>query len=86
MQHRRLPPCPDELRDAPAEVLGRFQLEVRRRIVESGEFYIVSTKLDGVGAVRVTIMNPLTTPQDLDELLETIRQTGRQLLAESKYV
>ena len=41
---------PAALREPPAEVLGRFQFELRRRIVESGEFYIVSTKIDGVGA------------------------------------
>ena len=29
-------------------------------LIESGEFYIVSTKLDGMGALRVTIINPLT--------------------------
>ena len=57
-------------------MLGRFQLELRRRIVESGEFYIVSTKLDGVGALRVTIINPLTTAEHLDELLETIRKAS----------
>lgn len=77
---------PHALRDAPSEVVGRFQLDLRRRIIESGRFYIVSTKLDGVGAIRVTIINPLTTPDHLDELLQTIRDTGRQLLAERNYV
>jgi L-2,4-diaminobutyrate decarboxylase len=55
-------------------------LELRRRVIESGEFYIVSTRLDGVGALRVTIINPLTTPEHLDRLLETIRQLGQQLV------
>jgi L-2,4-diaminobutyrate decarboxylase len=73
---------PKSLRDAPAEVLGRFQLELRRRVIESGQFYIVSTKIDGVGALRVTIINPLTTPDHLDLLLDCLRATGRQLLAE----
>ena len=41
---------PDALGEALPEVLGRFQFEVRRRLIESGEFYIVSTKLDGTGA------------------------------------
>lgn len=71
---------PQELRDAEPERLGRFQLELRRRLIESGEFYIVSTKLDGVGALRVTIINPLTTPDDLDRLLGSLRAIGRQLL------
>ena len=60
---------PDALRNAPAEVVGRFQFELRRKVIESGRFYIVSTKLDGIGALRVTIINPLTTPDHLDQLL-----------------
>ena len=69
---------PQELRDAPAEVLGRFQLDLRRQVIESGRFYIVSTQIDGVGALRVTIINPLTTAEHLDELLETIREAGEK--------
>jgi L-2,4-diaminobutyrate decarboxylase len=75
---------PEELRDAPAEVLGQFQLELRRKVIESGQFYIVSTKLDGVGALRVTIINPLTTPDHLDQLLDCLRETGKQLIREKK--
>ncbi len=71
---------PAELRDAPAERVGEFQLELRRRIIESGEFYIVPFKRDGVGALRVTIINPLTTPAHLDQLMDALRRQGRQLL------
>jgi len=72
---------PDALRDAPADRVGQFQLELRRRLVESSEFYIVSTKLNGVGALRTTVMNPLTTPDHLDQLLDALRRHGKQLLA-----
>ena len=65
---------PERLRNAPLDELGRFQMDLRRRIIESGRFYIVSTQIDGVGALRVTIINPLTAPDDLDDLLETIRK------------
>jgi L-2,4-diaminobutyrate decarboxylase len=71
---------PDALRDASPERLGRFQLDLRRQVIESGEFYIVSTNLDGQGAVRVTVMNPLTTESDLEGLLESLRAAGRRLL------
>ncbi len=71
---------PDALREAPPERLGRFQLELRRRLIESGEFYIVSTNLDGVGALRVTIINPLTREEHLDRLLDAIRENGKGLL------
>ncbi|MBC8876546.1 MAG: aminotransferase class I/II-fold pyridoxal phosphate-dependent enzyme [Planctomycetes bacterium] len=71
---------PDSLRDASPERLGQFQLDLRRRLIESGEFYIVSTNIEGVGALRVTIINPLTTPDHLDQLLEALREKGRGVL------
>ena len=48
--------------------------EIRRRLIESGKFYIAQTRLDGLPALRCTVMNPLTTPQDLDELLENLAE------------
>jgi len=71
---------PAALREAPPERLGDFQLELRRRIIESGEFYIVPAKPGGVGALRVSIMNPLTTEQHLDQLMDALRRHGRELL------
>lgn len=73
---------PDALRGASPARLGRFQLELRRRLIESGEYYIVSTNLDGVGALRVTIINPLTREQHLDRLLDALREHGTTLLNE----
>jgi L-2,4-diaminobutyrate decarboxylase len=71
---------PPSVQNLPPEQLGRFQLELRRRVIESGDFYIVSTTIDGVGALRVTIINPLTTPDDLDQLLNDLRTRGAELL------
>jgi L-2,4-diaminobutyrate decarboxylase len=71
---------PASLRDSPPERLGAFQLELRRRLIESGEFYIVPFVRDGVGALRMTIINPLTTAAHLDQLMEALRRHGRQLL------
>ncbi len=72
---------PAGLRDASSERLGAFQLELRRRLIESGEFYIVPSKPQGVGALRVTIINPLTTADHLDQLMEALRRQGRELLS-----
>ena len=71
---------PEALRDASTEQLGQFQLKLRRAVIESGEFYIVSTNLDGVGALRVTIINPLTDESHLDHLLQSLREKGQQIL------
>jgi L-2,4-diaminobutyrate decarboxylase len=70
---------PAELRHAPPERIGRFQLDLRREIVRSGEFYLVPTMADGIPALRCTVINPLTTPDDLDDLLSAIRIRGRLL-------
>jgi L-2,4-diaminobutyrate decarboxylase len=75
---------PEALRHASPDLLGRFQLDLRRRLIESGEFYIVSTNIDGVGALRVTIINPITTGDHLGRLLESLREKGQELLAESR--
>ncbi len=71
---------PAALKSAPPEMLGAFQRDLRRRLIESGRFYIVQTNHGGVGALRVTIINPLTTTDDLDELLVTLREVGAELL------
>jgi L-2,4-diaminobutyrate decarboxylase len=73
---------PEALRHAPPEVLGPFQFELRRRLIESGRFYIVSTKIEGVGALRVTIINPLTTPAHLEQLMDALRDTARPMIQE----
>ena len=72
---------PDRLRGADGETLGRFQLALRKDLVRSGRFYIVPTNKDGAAALRCTCMNPLTTEDHLDELLDELRRRGRGLAA-----
>ncbi len=71
---------PKALRDAPPERVGQFQLDLRRKLIRSGEFYIVPTSADGFAALRVTIINPLTTADHLEQLMNTLREMGRSLL------
>lgn len=71
---------PDALRDAAPDDVGRFQLELRREVIESGDFYLVPTQAGGVAALRVTLINPLTTADDLDALLAALRRHGQALL------
>ncbi len=71
---------PAALRGAPDDVVGRFQFELRRRLIESGQFYIVSAKINGTGALRTTIINPLTTSEHLDQLLDALRAAGGELV------
>lgn len=46
---------------------------IRRYLIEQGGFYIVQTQLRGDTWLRVALMNPLTTEQDLNALLQAIR-------------
>jgi L-2,4-diaminobutyrate decarboxylase len=70
---------PHELRDAAPETIDALQLRLRRAVIESGEFYLVQSRIDGHPVLRTTMMNPLTTVDDLHELLDCLRRYGRQL-------
>ena len=67
---------PTGLRVPDAE-LDALQERVRRRIIESGAFYLVQARLRGRLYLRTALMNPLTEESDLSALLETIRRAGR---------
>ena len=75
---------PEILVGKPDEYIGQFQLDLRRRLIESGEFYIVSTEFDGLGALRVSIMNPLTTTDHLEGLMNVLRRLGRETEVQEK--
>jgi L-2,4-diaminobutyrate decarboxylase len=47
--------------------------DLRERLVRSGRAWITSTILRGERVLRVTMMNPRTTEQDVDAMLEALR-------------
>ncbi len=57
------------------EDLNILQTKIREKIIKSGKFYLVQTKLQGKAYLRVSLMNPLTTIDNLVALLELIRET-----------
>jgi L-2,4-diaminobutyrate decarboxylase len=71
---------PNELRDAATGIIDTFQLRLRRAVIESGEFYLVQSRLDGRHVLRTTMMNPLTTEDDLGALLDCLRRFAKSLL------
>ncbi len=73
---------PELLRGASPERIGEFQWQVRRAVIESGEFYLVPTTHGGIAALRCTLINPLTTPAQLDQLLEALRKQGKRILSQ----
>lgn len=63
---------PGDGRDADA-----LQLALRRRVLDSGKFYIVQTRLNDCQWLRVTLIHPLTTLDDLKALMDHIRALAR---------
>jgi L-2,4-diaminobutyrate decarboxylase len=56
------------------EALNDHQVKIRRRVLESGEFFLVQTRVQEAVYLRTTLMNVHTTEQDLRRLLELIRR------------
>ena len=49
---------------------------IRDRIIKGGIFYIVQAELGGKTWIRLTIINPVTTEDDLKNLLKRIVEIG----------
>jgi len=60
-----------------ARELDEFQLQLRRRVIESGDSYLVSNRLDGQNVLRTTIINPRTRTEDLAQLMDHLRFHAR---------
>lgn len=61
----------------PAGQWGKYNAELRRRLIAHGRFYIVQTVIAGEIYLRLTLMNPFTNLNDLQELLTEIRCFGQ---------
>jgi L-2,4-diaminobutyrate decarboxylase len=55
-----------------------LQERIRKRVVASGRYYFVQTRLDDRLYLRTTLMNPATTDDDLAGLLGAIREAAAQ--------
>ncbi|MCW8921696.1 MAG: pyridoxal-dependent decarboxylase, partial [Sedimenticola sp.] len=56
------------------------QLEIRRRLLERGDYYISSTLYRGIRWLRLVFMNPLTTLDDIQQLLDEIEEIHSHLV------
>ena len=54
-----------------------LQARLREALVTRGDFYLVQTRLPRGVYLRTTLIHPLTRDEDLDALLETLRQAAR---------
>jgi L-2,4-diaminobutyrate decarboxylase len=60
--------------DRSEEELNRINASIRDRMIKEGKFYIVQTELEGRLWLRVTIINPMTSEEDMKLLLKTIEE------------
>lgn len=59
--------------------LNEMNAKIRQQLLEDGEFYIVQTKLRGIHYLRTTLMNPFTTKDHLNHLLEKIKSVANAI-------
>lgn len=62
----------------PAQDLDALQHRLYQRIMSSGERSISMTKLDGINALRLVVVSPYTTYEDLWETIQVLRLSERQ--------
>jgi len=60
--------------------LNTLNTDIRKKIVASGNFYIVQTTIADQRTLRCTVMNPLTSKSDFIELLNEIEKQGSFIL------
>jgi L-2,4-diaminobutyrate decarboxylase len=63
--------------------LNKINSEIRSRIIKEGSFYIVQAELDGKIWLRLTIINPVTSIDDLKALLKKVLEIGGELVLKS---
>ncbi len=67
---------PKEFKGNESE-LDSLQERIRLSLRNSGAFYVVQTKLKGKVYLRTTLINPMSTENDLIELIEAIQSAGQ---------
>jgi L-2,4-diaminobutyrate decarboxylase len=68
--------APAGYRSAKLNDLNRM---IRKRIVKSGEFYLVQTELEGSIWLRTALMNAMTDDNDLHQLLDSVKRHGAEI-------
>lgn len=61
------------------EDANRINRAIRSKLLENGNFFIVQTTLKGKVYLRVTLMNPFTSVEDMNGLLDEVEKIGKEL-------
>lgn len=62
------------------EQLNWLNSQLRQRLLEEGQYYVVQTKIKGLQYLRTTLMNPFTTEEHLKGLLRRIIETAESII------
>jgi L-2,4-diaminobutyrate decarboxylase len=65
--------------------LNQVNAGIRDKIIKEGSFYIVQTELDGEIWLRLTIINPITSENDLRNLLKRISVIGEMEIGNLRF-
>jgi len=64
-------------------VLNKINAAIRDIIIKEGSFYIVQVELAGKIWLRLTIINPITSGSDLNDLLKRVLEIGEEKILKS---
>jgi L-2,4-diaminobutyrate decarboxylase len=59
--------------------INQTNAAIRDKIIKEGSFYIVQAELDGKIWIRVTLINPVTSENDLRVLMDRVKEIGKEL-------
>jgi L-2,4-diaminobutyrate decarboxylase len=62
------------------DILNTINANIRQKLMEEGEFYIVQTQIKGIRYLRTTIMNPFTTQEHLQLLLSKLNKNAKKII------
>jgi L-2,4-diaminobutyrate decarboxylase len=65
-----------------ADILNELNRTIRKAVVQSGEFHIVQTELDGTIWLRTALMNAMTDDKDLERLVSAVLRHGARIAGE----
>ena len=62
------------------KTINQTNAAIRDKIIKEGSFYIVQAELDGKIWIRLTIINPVTSENDLRALMDRTKEIGKELV------
>lgn len=75
----RYEPTDRRLDDA---TLAALNTGIRAALYDSGRAMVAATKVDGVQHLKLTLLNPMATVDDITGILDLVRETGARLAAD----